>query len=229
MAKKNENQKNLVECWNKIGVWGTEHPRCEKLNSVDHCRNCDTYSEGGRDLLNRKPPAGYLKEWANILVTEKELEALGTESILIFRLGAEWLAIPTLSFREIVEEGGIHTVPHRTDHVFKGIVNVHGELLLFLSLSNLLELDSGRKKGQTMSPLVYKRMVVLEHEGDTWVFQADEVYGIHRYDEGDVLNVPVTISKATSKFMKGIIKWEKKEVGLIDEELLFYTLKRRVS
>ena len=46
----------IDDCWNRIGVWGTETPRCPKLEDVVHCRNCEVYSAAGRLVLERRLP-----------------------------------------------------------------------------------------------------------------------------------------------------------------------------
>jgi chemotaxis-related protein WspD len=82
------------DCWNQIGVAGDG--TCPELEKVIHCRNCPVYSAGGRHLPEREPPEDYLREWTRALAEEKdEDKAADTLSVLIFRLGQEWLALPT--------------------------------------------------------------------------------------------------------------------------------------
>jgi hypothetical protein len=42
-------------------------------------------------------------------------------------------------------------------------------------------------------------------------------------------NVPVTVSKSTANYMKGVITWRDFQVNLLDEGLLLYSLKRSLS
>ena len=78
---------------NQIGVSG--NGTCPELAKVVHCRNCPVYAAGGRSLLEREPPAEYLHEWTQALAEKDEDTAADTLSVLIFRLGREWLALPT--------------------------------------------------------------------------------------------------------------------------------------
>ncbi len=61
---------NSQSCWNTIGVKGDR--TCPELTSVIHCRNCATYSQGGRQLLDREPPSGYQQEWTRLLAETTE-------------------------------------------------------------------------------------------------------------------------------------------------------------
>ncbi|HEY9052840.1 MAG TPA: chemotaxis protein CheW, partial [Gammaproteobacteria bacterium] len=36
---------SINDCWNKIGVWGNEKPRCPQLDELIHCNNCPVYAE----------------------------------------------------------------------------------------------------------------------------------------------------------------------------------------
>ena len=94
-------------------------------------------SAAGR-LLDRDLPEGYLSETTDVVSAEKRTAETGTESILIFRIGLEWLALPTRIFQEITEPGSIHKLPHRVGGILRGLVNVRGEVLLCAALDVLL-------------------------------------------------------------------------------------------
>ena len=72
-------------------------------------------------------------------------------------------------------------------------------------------------------------MLVIQSGGECWVFPVDQVLGVFRCNEGDEQNVPVTVSKASGTFTKKVIIYDQREVGLLDDELLIYTLQRRIS
>ena len=74
-----------------------------------------------------------------------------------------------------------------------------------------------------------KRLMVAAKDGEQWVFPVNEIYGIHHFNPGLLQNVPVTIAKSKSTFTEGIFKWDEKHVALLDDELLFYTLKRSLQ
>ena len=100
-------------------------------------------------------------------------------SAVVFRLGREWLALPTHLFREVMEVRPIHSLPHRSNDVLLGIVNVEGEIHLCASIGDLLGLQedaAGREAGHG----VYRRMAVVEREGERWVFVVNEIQTLPR-------------------------------------------------
>ncbi|GAC1472517.1 MAG: chemotaxis protein CheW [Chamaesiphon sp.] len=215
-----------VDCWNQIGVWGDRS--CPKLKAYIHCRNCPVYAAAGRSLLEREAPEGYLSEWTELLTEEKEASCKDTMSVVIFRLGTEWLALAAQLFQEVTQISVIRTLPHRSNQIFTGLVNIRGEIQICISLSHLLGLETEADSPQNVSHPVYRRMVVVETEGNHWVFPVDEIYGIHHFYPDELQNVPATISKARDTYSKGIIPWQEKNISYLDDELLFYTVKRRV-
>jgi chemotaxis-related protein WspD len=238
------------DCWNQIGVMGDR--TCPDLEKFIHCRNCPVYSAEGRRLLEREAPAKYRDEWTTLLAQEgtkiksdrssqdslatvsQNLDIQNKFSVLIFRLGVEWFALSAKLFREVTQPTVIHTVPHRSNQIFLGVANVSGELLLCISLLSLLGIeptDSTRKnvaKNIRFSPVVYQRMIVIEKEGNSWGFEVDEIYGIHRVNPENLRNVPAVNAGSNRNYTQGIIKWDERSVNLLDDELLFYTLERRI-
>ncbi len=237
------------ECWNKIGVEGDRS--CPQLTTVIHCRNCSVYTTAGRRLLEREAPADYLAEWTQLLtlnptaITTDDNNSLpqlrrttaefyDPVSLVIFRLGGEWLALAAFTFQEVTVPCVIHTLPHRSNEILLGLVNIRGELLPCISLSNLLGLkEQGshpklKNHPGDLTPTVYPRMVVVNIKGDLWVFWVDEIEGIHRCDRHLIEEVPAVVSKAPVTYTKWIVKWRDKKVNYLDEELVFSSVKRRI-
>jgi chemotaxis-related protein WspD len=129
-------RKDEVGCWNKIGVWGDRS--CPELEAAVHCHNCPVFSAAGRSLLDREAPDEYLGEWAEAITRPAETKNANGESAVVFRLASEWFGLPVHLCREVVEDCPIHTLPHRSDAVFLGLVNVRGQLQLCISLANFL-------------------------------------------------------------------------------------------
>src|ERR1041385_5603448 len=90
----------IHDCWNTIGVEG--NGTCRELLKFIHCRNCPVYSSAGRQLLDRPLPAEYGREQAEHYAQAKRFSQPSRLSVVLFRLGAEWLALPTSA----VQEGG---------------------------------------------------------------------------------------------------------------------------
>lgn len=129
---------DIEECWREIGVSGDRS--CPKLDDHLHCRNCPTHAQIARKLLDRPLPPGYRDEWTQHFAgrDEKAPEGEEIDSVLIFRIGEEWLGLPAAICREIAEPRPVHSLPHRRSEAVRGIVNVRGELLICISLPALL-------------------------------------------------------------------------------------------
>lgn len=222
----------LNDCWNQIGVMGDR--TCGELKTVTHCHNCSVYSAAGRSLLERDAPDAYLQEWTTVLAeipTEQSsvgsralVRATDTLSIMIFRLGNERFALPVRFLLEVTTPCVIHSVPHRSNNLFLGLVNIRGETLLCVSLSNLLGADTVID----INPTDSKRMVVAGKDGNRWVFPVDEVHGIYRFHTKEFSDIPVVISKASEAFTKGVVTWQNQKVNCLDTESLFYSLDRKI-
>ena len=218
------------DCWNQIGVGGDR--ACPELKTFIHCRNCPVYSAAGRSLLEREVPQGYLDEWTHLLrstvgVTNR-VAPIGTISVGIFRLEGEWLALSAKTIKEVTQNCLIRTLPHRSNNILLGLVNIRGEIQLCISLKAFLGLDTPDTNNQHLSPVVYERMVVVERDENRWVFPVDEISGIHRIQPNELGNVPSTVSKVSDTYTKGVIDWQDQSVSYLDDELLFFALSRKV-
>src|SRR5471030_2732737 len=129
----------LNDCWNKIGVHGDGS--CPELERHVHCRNCPVYSASAAKLLDADLPPGHLDEWTGHFSGEQKVEEAGTQSVVIFRLGAEWLALPTAVFKEVATLRAVHSLPHRRSGLVLGLANVRGALLVCVSLGDMLGLE----------------------------------------------------------------------------------------
>ncbi len=226
MKKRNLKNRKVNSCWNKIGIQGDGS--CIRLEKTIHCRNCPVYSEAGLMLLEREQPGEYLEMWKNHLSLEKEKLVSDNRSVIIFRIMNEWFAVSTLLFREITEVGVIHSIPHRSNKILRGMVNVYGKLQLCVSLENLLDLEKEDVALEDKKRKVYKRLIVLEWKGEIWVFEVDEVLGIHRITPEEIENVPETVIKGRDTYTNIIFNSEGKFIGCLDHELIFNSIKRRV-
>lgn len=219
----------INECWRQIGVRGDRS--CPELREHLHCRNCPTHAEIARGLLDRPLPAGYPEEWAQHFAQAAERpEAQGeARSVVLFRLGEEWLGLPTTSCHEIAEPRRIHSLPHRRTGAVLGIVNVRGELLICMSLSELLgiQVDRGTSAGGKIA--VFRRLIVIGEDERRVAFEVDEVHGMHSYGERDQIAVPATIGKSASTVIRAMLSWQGRTVGCLDEAVLLAMIDRSIA
>lgn len=216
-------------CWKSIGSFGDKS--CPELKAHIRCLNCEVFHSAAATLLNRDAPEGYLESWTERIAAPHLPKLADTRSVVIFRIGGEWLALPTLAFKEVVELRPIHTLPHRKDALVRGLVMVRGELLICISLPHLLGVEESastaeaRPQGQS----VYERMLVLAHHGERIVFSVHEVHVGVRYHPDNLKPVPATVAQSAIRYTSGVLSWENRNVGVLDCELLFNVLNRQFA
>lgn len=182
------------------------------------------------DLFKRPAEEKYIQEWTEALGKQTFSEQSSDKlSVVVFRLGKEWLALPTIFFKEVTHRRPMHRIPHRSGKILLGIVNLNGELELYVALHELLQIEALIAPSSSLIHYQLDRMVAIIKEGERWVFPVDEMDGIYEWDLSKIENVPVTISKSSINYIKGIMKMKEKSVGLLDEELLFSSLKRSIQ
>jgi chemotaxis-related protein WspD len=210
------------DCWNEIGVRGDSS--CPKLEQHVHCRNCPVYSAAALALFDRELSADQVGQ-ATRQVARKELAAeLDARSVVVFRLGAEWLGIPTIGFREIASERTIHSIPHRMGDTVLGVANVRGELLICVSLQRALGIE--RRVEPKAERALPKRLLVLKNDGHCLACPVDEVHGVEPFRGSEYQDAPATVAKAQTAYTKAVVAWQGKSVGVLDLELIFYKLNR---
>jgi chemotaxis-related protein WspD len=217
----------LNDCWNQIGVWGDGS--CPELIKSIHCRNCPIYSAAAVQLLDRELPKGYIAEWTNHFAQETSNAAQDKRSVLIFRLGPEWLALSTIVFEEVSELKTIHSLPHQHNDIVLGLVNIRGELLVGVSMAKALGVEETAQFKPKSNQALHGRMLVISNEGQRLVFPVDEVGGIHHFSGPEIKKVPATIGGARSTYTTGILSWRDQSVGCLNDQLLFYTLNKSLA
>ena len=168
-----------------------------------------------------EPAKTYIKEWSARLAREKEARLKNTFSAVLVRFGNNWLAVPAQIVREIVELRKIHRIPHRTDDLLRGVVNIRGMLHLCVDLQKLLRMEPGEENKRARG---YSRMVVVEKDGKSWVFSVDEVVSLHRFPPDQI--VPLKDAGRTSR---GILEWQGRAFDVLDENLFFRRLEQSLE
>jgi chemotaxis-related protein WspD len=218
-------QVSVNDCWSRIGVSGDGS--CPELQHHFHCRNCPVYSAAGAQLLERSLLPDYRRDWALHFARPKQTITAGEISVVLFRLGTEWLGLPTDSFQEVAEMRKIHTIPHRRKGVLLGIVNVRGELVLCVALDKILGLSRTTEKSGDRA--VYERLLVASAESRRIAFPVDEVHGVHRFNADALRDPPATLSKSGASYTLGVLPWNGKLTICLDAELLFPALNESIA
>jgi chemotaxis-related protein WspD len=213
------------DCWNRIGISGDRS--CPELHTHIHCRNCPVFESAANAFFDRPAPEGYLDEWVRELADPCYDTDSKHLSVLIFRLGNEWLALATGAVVEVTSPRPVHVIPHRSSDVLVGMVNLRGKIELMVALSALLGIEpSDVKNDPSEMPAVIggARLVVIRKEAITWVFEADEVPGVRRFPQNVLMNVPSTLANPEGSFSQSVIPWHNRSVGFLDENRLFSAL-----
>jgi chemotaxis-related protein WspD len=221
-------EQTVKRCWQKIGIYGDRS--CAELSSLAHCQNCGIYTKAGRELFDRPLPAEYREEWTQLIAQPNTvLTTTTTLKVIIFRLQQEWLALPAQIFQETTVPSPVHTLPHRSNQILRGLVNIRGELYLCISLTHLLNLEISDRPSPSFSPVVYSRMVVVQDAGHSWVFTVDELYGLHQIPSEELIDPPGNLTSTSHTYTKGLFSWQSYSVSYLDAELIFSTLAKKVS
>ena len=211
----------IDDCWNAIGVRGDRS--CPRLAEAVHCRNCPVYADAGRALFDRPPPEGYAAEWADRLAAPEPPRAGETHPVVLFRVGEEWYALDVRVAVEVAPHRAVRRVPHQTDRVLAGLVNIRGELQLAVSLPHLL--------GTSDAPAdaaggVNARLLVVEQAGARWVLVVDAVEDLYYAPAEALTGLPATVAVGNRVFTRTVFAWRGHSVGYLDADRLFAALRR---
>jgi chemotaxis-related protein WspD len=212
-----------IGCWNEIGVAGDKS--CDKLAPLVHCRNCDVYADAA--LRNLQRPAGdaYRAEWAAVLRQPLAQADTSDTSALAFRIGREWLALPTAMVAQVAPEAPAHRLPHRGGNGLAGIVNVGGKLMPAISLAAMLGLDE-RDAPAREGRHTFARLLVAEWEGQTFALPVADLYGIVRYASRSLTAPAATINRGFERYLLGVTSRADMHIGVLDASLIGHQMTR---
>ncbi|MGG7646609.1 MULTISPECIES: chemotaxis protein CheW [unclassified Pseudomonas] len=216
-----EDAQAIDDCWNRIGIHGDKS--CPLLSDHIHCRNCAVYSAAATRLLDRYALQQEDRGQVSTVV-ESEMK---TRSLLMFRLGEEWLALATRSLVEVAPLQAIHSLPHQRSRALLGVANVRGALVACLSLVELLGLDgaSSTASGARVMP----RMLIIAAHGGPVVVPVDEVDGIHAIDERVLEAASRSGTQASAKYTRGVLQFKSRSLRWLDEEQLLSAVTRSLT
>lgn len=218
----------LDDCWNRIGTRGDNS--CPRLEQYLRCLNCPVYAQAAARMLERPvdlaTPARLDAAGASGERTGEQDGAAKREGSLVFRVGAEWLALPATVLQHVGEVRPIHSLPHRRSAAVLGVVNVRGVLTLAVSLAALLHIEAAPESAGARSGR--PRLLVADRHGETTAFPVDDVEGVAWFSHETLLPAPATLAQGPGRHVRGVLGWRGRSVGVLDVEALFEALTRSV-
>lgn len=210
-----EDDAHIDDCWNRIGVRGDK--QCPLLERHVHCRNCEVYAAAATRLLDRYA----LVQEHQAAAVQPDAENIG-RSMLLFRLGEEWLALATACLAEIAPLQAVHSLPHQRSRLLHGVANVRGALVPCLSLADLLGVQAGSTEQRSARAM--PRMLILAAEGGPVVMAVEEIDGIHRLD-------PQLLGSGrdATRFTAAVLQWRGRSVRVLDDQHLLSAVQRSLS
>ena len=214
---------DMNDCWNRIGVAGDQS--CDKLVQHVHCRNCEIYAAAAQGNLQRPVDADYRRDWAEHFRQPLAGGDTLDSSVLVFRIGREWLALPTTLFVSVAPQARPHKLPHRGGRGLAGIVNVGGTLYPCMALADLLGVDGNDGEAAT-GRHTFARLLLMQWEGQAYALPVADLHGIVRYAAGAVRTPAATINKGLTRFLSGVITHQDLHIGCLDATLIGYQFAR---
>jgi len=202
-------------------------------------------------LLHRTIPDGYRAQTtAQIAASAQHISRSSLFAMLVFRLGQEWLALPAAICQQVLSPVKSHSLPHRSNRTLIGVVNVRGQLLLKVSLFEILGLARSSEAGFSASNIDktvpdqtaiasnssqpafrgYRRMVVVkrnseEGQSETWAFEVDELHGVHSLSFDQLQPVAAGAIAASNGCAQYVFSWQNRQVSVLDDIKLFNALR----
>ncbi|MFC4277641.1 chemotaxis protein CheW [Achromobacter aloeverae] len=226
----------IDDCWNRVGIRGDQS--CPLLREHIHCRNCPTYAAAARRLLDRQALASTAAN--DVTADSGDRAAAGGHaesghasslSVLVFRLGAEWLALPTPALAEVSTMRAIHTLPRRSG-VVTGVCNIRGRLLTCISLPALLGLAPSAVPAAGPAALAapakaLPRLLILNSAPRAVVAPVDEVEGIRAYAADALGPVPSTLG--ADRYASAVARHGDRAIGVLDAERVLRAIDRSLA
>ena len=215
------NHSSIASCWRTIGVTGNRS--CEKLSTLIHCRNCPIYTQAARQLFDRlqsdDDSSPLQKRPVRSSVDPAEIN---TSSLALFRIAQQWFALPANLFQQVLTTRVVRPIPHRSNEILQGLVNVHGELILSVCLEKLLGVQRSNRTLSFTPP----RLIVVEWQTSRWSFTVDEFQGIETIPADQLLTPPSNVLNTFHTFTHSLLHFQDYTVNCLDEFLLFEALER---
>lgn len=154
---------------------------------------------------------------------------------MVFRVGDEWLALPTAALGEVTAPALVHSLPHRRHAALIGVAAVRGALLTCISLALLFgesaesaeSAESNGRGGQDAQRAA--RFLILGQGRNAIALPVAEVAGVERVTQDVLLPLPATLARASARYSRALFDFNGHSVGLLDADLLRQALTRSLS
>lgn len=206
-----------ADCWSTVGVGGDLS--CGQLSEHVHCRHCPVHEAGARRILERPVDETYRAYWAAHLRQPRTEAEAPDASAVVFRVGAEWLAVASGMVASVAPAAAVHRVPHRSGGALLGIVNVGGRLVPALSLAGMLGIDESQAPAVS-GRHVFARLLVLDCAGQPCALPVAELKGVVRYPSARLAGPAATINKGLQRHLAGVLAHDSLLVGVLDPDVL---------
>lgn len=211
------------DCWRSIGVAGDRS--CAELTRHVHCRNCPRHGDAAGRSLHRPLDAGYREDWASVLARPPVLDGGTDATAMVFRVGAEWLALPLALAASVAPLAPVHRLPHRSQGgALLGVVGVNGRLLPAVSPARLLGITSSGAQAQGRHTFARLLVLASPEVATSFALPVDEIHGVLRHASGAMRPPAATVGHAPPPLVAGIIGDGELQAGLLDGALLMAQL-----
>ncbi|WP_427308180.1 chemotaxis protein CheW [Cupriavidus sp. H39] len=219
------------DCWRRIGVRGDGS--CPALAEHAHCRNCPTYAQAAARLLDARELEQDLQDWPDAGGSDGNDGHAGDDrndggtalACLVFRIGDEWLALPTAALGEVTAPGPVHSLPHRRDAAVLGLAAVRGNLLACLSLAHVFDTGAARAELNAAG----SRFLILGQGRAAIALPVAEIAGIVRVRRAALLPLPATLARGSARYTQALFLDQGRSVGLLDAAQVRQALARSLA
>jgi len=185
------------------------------------------FAAAAAEVLDRPIPADYRRDWTSRVSVAAPSASPADTAVVLFRIGAEWLALDTGLVQEVTGSRPMHSLPHRHRDLVLGLANVRGELVPCLALGRLMGLEHDVPAERLRT--AHRHLVVLESGQGRLAFPADEVAGVWRFSRREMRPLPGTVARARRVFTRGILEWRERAVGYLDSDAVLFHLERSLA
>ncbi|SPA18346.1 signal transducer, CheW-like protein [Cupriavidus taiwanensis] len=217
------------DCWRRIGVRGDGS--CPALAEHAHCRNCPTYAQAAAMLLDAQQLGQALQELPDAADDsgndrgDDHAQDDSALACLVFRIGEEWLALPTAALGEVTAPSPVHSLPHRRDAAVLGLAAVRGNLLTCLSLAHLF--DTGAAQAELDA--AGSRFLILGQGRAAIALPVAEIAGIVRVRRAALEPLPATLARGSARYTQALFVDQGRSVGLLDAAQVRQALARSLA